>query len=393
MRGETFMKKFLSMLMAAVMLVTSFAFSASAVTKTEAEEAVNAAFDNMFNGVAGDVNGDNQLTAKDARDALVYSAGLDDSGIDASKADIDGDGVVTAIDARTILRVSAQLEEKDVLYSGADKFELFNALINSIKPLKQEFQKTTVNTVVNITYDNHEGIKKFNNQMNRLAGSSGEKMDFGAALTEDIGKKSYSSITNIKPASSTNFPISGEADISSLLTMNDISGIEYKTDQTYTFNVYNYNDTLNTDLSVTMNNLDSVTAYIKQETVSDIPENIQTLSHGKCFDIPDKDTFMAGYKEINNMFTGDIADLVGTIKADFNQLKYYDSYVTIYFDHDTKKICAVEYNLQYDFTVGIRMDLESPLELILNIHETINVTDTENTKYCYFFKNNYKTIS
>ncbi len=62
----------------------------------------------------GDVNGDGEITASDARSALRASAGmaeLDETQFKA--ADANGDGEITASDARTILRVSAGLATFD----------------------------------------------------------------------------------------------------------------------------------------------------------------------------------------------------------------------------------------------------------------------------------------
>lgn len=60
----------------------------------------------------GDMNGDNKITASDARAVLRISAKLDKA--DAAKekiADIDGNGKITASDARKILRYSAKLDK------------------------------------------------------------------------------------------------------------------------------------------------------------------------------------------------------------------------------------------------------------------------------------------
>lgn len=58
----------------------------------------------------GDVNGDGQIRATDARMALRYSASLIELTPEQIKAaDVNFDGKVAAVDARTILRVSASL--------------------------------------------------------------------------------------------------------------------------------------------------------------------------------------------------------------------------------------------------------------------------------------------
>ena len=62
--------------------------------------------------IKGDVNGDGDITAADARIILREAAGLENlQGQNLSNADADGDGKVTAADARTVLRESAGLTD------------------------------------------------------------------------------------------------------------------------------------------------------------------------------------------------------------------------------------------------------------------------------------------
>ncbi|MDR1630119.1 MAG: peptidoglycan DD-metalloendopeptidase family protein [Oscillospiraceae bacterium] len=66
--------------------------------------------------VQGDLNGDNRLTAEDARLALRGSAGVGNLKVYQTKAgDANNDGTLTANDARMLLRVSAKLESLPVL--------------------------------------------------------------------------------------------------------------------------------------------------------------------------------------------------------------------------------------------------------------------------------------
>lgn len=67
--------------------------------------------DEILKSNKGDVNGDGNITAADARLALRISANLDVVTLDEYlRGDMDSDGDVTAADARTILRISAGLE-------------------------------------------------------------------------------------------------------------------------------------------------------------------------------------------------------------------------------------------------------------------------------------------
>ena len=63
--------------------------------------------------VLGDVDGDKNITASDARLALRKSAKLENFEVYSAEfkaADVNFDGIITASDARSILRASAKLE-------------------------------------------------------------------------------------------------------------------------------------------------------------------------------------------------------------------------------------------------------------------------------------------
>ena len=90
------MKKYFSLFLALVMLVTAIPF---------------VAISSYAANIKGDGNGDGQVTAMDARLALRYVAGLEKNLTDSQiKAlDLSGDAKITAVDARMILRQVAGL--------------------------------------------------------------------------------------------------------------------------------------------------------------------------------------------------------------------------------------------------------------------------------------------
>ena len=75
------------------------------------------------------------------------------------------------------------------------------------------------------------------------------------------------------------------------------------------------------------------------------------------------------------------------MNASFKNLNYHDSSVSIYFNRATGKICVIEYDLYYDFTVNLAMDLSVPL-FFINIEGNMDITDKENSKYVYCFPDN-----
>ena len=381
------MKKIISVFCAAVIMLSCFCMPAYALTANEGQAALDSAFNAMFATVAGDVNKDGSFNAADARAALLASAGLVDD-VDMDAGDIDGDTVVTAIDARMLLRISAQLESHDLLYSAKDKLDLFNAFANNIKASGQKFKYTSTLKNVDMTYDNQKVIDKFNKQMNSIPGVE-EKIDLGAELVKEKGNVRYNRNTGLRVATNLNYPVS-EKDFVSILTLNDISAVDYKTNQSYTYAPKRtIGDTVQEDAKYEMTGLDALTVYFASEALTNVPADTTVLRHGKAFDVPQKSTLTSGYDQINNMFAG-LEDIIGTMSASFVNLKYHDSSITIYFDKATKKICAMEYNLYYDFTVKLDMDLY--FFPFINIDDALNITDKEFSQFVYCFQENYNSL-
>ena len=93
-------KRILSIIMASVLVFSVFAMNASAADMVR----------------SGDVNGDGNITAADARTALRIAAQISYAdAMQRSYADADGNGKVTSADARLILRVAARIDDEDVL--------------------------------------------------------------------------------------------------------------------------------------------------------------------------------------------------------------------------------------------------------------------------------------
>lgn len=388
------MKKIFCVLMATIILVSSISVSAFALSVNESNAQLNDAYNAMFETVAGDVNKDGKFDALDAREALLASVGKAGD-INTSAADMDGDGVVTSVDARTLLRFSAKLDPLDLLYSAADKFNLFNAFANHIKATNQRFQYTSMLQNIDISNNNPNLIAKFNKQMNSIPGMKDEdKIDLGAELTKEKGKITYKCSTRSYAATDLNFPVKNK-DFVSKLSLNDVTSITYGTNKTYNYAPKRTADGRvqeQPDYNLTMTGLDVLTVTFAPEVLKTIPSDTTTLRHGKIFDVPQKDTLTSGYDEINKMFTGDLEELIGTMKASFKNLNFHDSSVSIYFNRATKKVCAVEYNLYYDFTVNLAMDLNFKLGLIsiINIKDNMDIVDKELSRFAYVFPENYK---
>lgn len=381
------MKKIFCMLMATILLVSSMSVSAFALSANESNAQLNDAYNALFASVAGDVNQDGKFDALDARAALLASVGVEED-IRESAADMDGDGEITTLDVRALLRISAKLDSHDLLYSAADKFNLFNAFANNLKATNQRFQYTSVLKNIDMSNNNPSLVEKFNRQMNRIPGMD-EEIDLGKELEKEEGKTTYKCSTRSYAATDLNFPVKGE-DFVSMLSLSDITSITYAPNQSYKYAPKRSSGDRVTELTennISMTGLDVLTVTFASESMQTIPDDTTTLRHGKIFEVPQKDTLTSGYEEINSMFDG-LEDVIGKMSASFRKLNFHDSSVSIYFDRDTKKVCIVEYNLYYDFTVNLAMDLSFPL-MFIDISGNMDITDKEYSQFVYCFPDNY----
>ncbi len=91
----------------------------------------------------GDINGDNNVSAVDARLILRYVAGLD-TPENTDSYDVNGDGNISAVDARIVLQIVAGLieqpetppqdnEKPEIPSTDEEKLEKFVGLMNSVK--------------------------------------------------------------------------------------------------------------------------------------------------------------------------------------------------------------------------------------------------------------------
>ena len=100
-RGEKIMKKYLSLVLALVLIATAIPFTALNAS---------AAPTDMY---MGDANGDGDVTAIDARITLQVAAGTKVVDVNTlARLDMDGNGTVTAFDARKVLQTAAGNIEK-----------------------------------------------------------------------------------------------------------------------------------------------------------------------------------------------------------------------------------------------------------------------------------------
>lgn len=407
------MKKIVSVFCAVVLLVSSFSVCVSALSVTDANsalEAQNAAFKQLVVERL-DVNASGKIEAADARLVLLASAGLSEDALKSeANADIDGDGKVTAIDARVFLRLAAGLEtpEKYVAFSDAEKFDYFKAIINSIKPNKYNFYIYNLETNPSVSHNNPEMVKDINEQMNDVASKFGmdEEMDFGKELTTPVAPVSQT--FSAKIASKTSIPVKGN-DLACIATLSNVKKVEYKTGETYKIETKVRQSSKNIVYTDTMAGLDSITVYIRDDAsvaIKDSGNNFDSLNVATMLEALD-DVDIALMKRQN-------ADSIASLENSFSgmgdfdfemtpkTIRYHDSYVKVYFEPDTGKPIAVDYNLRYNIVMNMdifidinAMDLitggssGSSFGQILYVDDDVDL-DTEMNVFnsYYFFDNN-----
>ncbi|MCD7828089.1 MAG: dockerin type I repeat-containing protein [Clostridiales bacterium] len=393
------MKKILSVLLSITMVMSTLAFSASALTQDEANSALESAvsvFDEVLEklDVAGD---DGKITAADARATLLYSAGLSNS----AAADVDGDGSVTAIDARMLLRYAAGLESVDYLYTAEDKLAYFNAIINSIKPNGYKYYACVSDETVDVTYDNADLVESFNSQINALMSAFGESdtMDFGAELTSDAGSISYTyyNVNSPKAISNSDYYIKGD-ELASYLTTSNITAVEYKENQSYTYEQWRTSSSLGNYRSYVSNEitgLSSITVYIATDAITTIPDDPMTLNHGRAFTTITQETADSIASAGDSLGSLSGLEDFGTfeISSSFKGATYYDSYITIYFNPETGVPVATEHSLNYDIVTDLYMNIQflaslTTVGLGLSVKGDINLTTTLRDKGVYLFFEN-----
>ena len=363
------MKKMISVLCAIIFLLLSL--SVPTLASTQADVSNIAAKFNSYMDTTYDANGSGKLDAGDAREALLCSAGLKNKAT-LENADMDKDGVVTAIDARTLLRLAAKLDDPNPYYPDSLKVDYFNAIINSVKTTrtdntKYKFYKMEKSYVDDVQYDNQALVDDMNSQLNKWTEMMGEEFNMGEEIRADVHKTTYATSTSILRddryrVTNTNYPIKGSA-ISSLLETNNIVGIDYKTNQTFTYEHYSASSKGTTLVyKEAVPGLDSLTVYLKSDSfqnLADIPADLTTMNNGKVLDV-----FSA--EDINVMLAsdalGNLKDMsdLGTydIELGLNHIKYYDSSVTIYFDHTTGAPVGTVHNMHYDISLKTTINID-----------------------------------
>ncbi len=342
--------------------------------------------DSMF---MGDFDLKDGVTVSDARKLLRYTAGLEQKPSDSEfdyRCDMDGDSRITAADARLVLRIASKIDNSDITYLNA-----FNTILNSVKPDNPKMRTSYRSVVQSKTYDNKEVSKRFKSEMKKLLDSIGpfltkeekaefESIDLDKELTsidhdsEDDyinpdWREKYCNTCNVK------FPLGVQSKIASAIDMSEVSKIEYKAEDTGKFVCQKrYKDKNTGDYGVYMQadvKCASITVYLKDETIFNIPEDKTTLNHGKLFNLSNLDN--------NNEFSGMGSDFkdFGNITGKLDSIKYRGSYVKLYFNNDSAsenygKPVYIDYNLKYNINVYSHF--------IMDIDFNKLITDQTNSK-------------
>ncbi len=396
------MKKILSVITAVVLVfslsVTSIAAFVDEKTANALRDKKKSEFDAMTVNVF-DADNDGKVAAADARALLLYSAGSKDASVaSAASHDIDGDGRITAIDARIALRVSAKLESGSNYFSNDVMLSYFNAILNTAKPNSLNLYFNTIEYTADVSYTDKNGVVAALDSAFKGYDSS---MSFAQELTSSKGEKVYGSNTflgNTSNAQNRMMIINNAADEnenqSSYLTRDNITKIEYKTNQTYKFVRNGTTDGIinNTVLySEEIKGLDSLTVYLKSDN------NVTGANASKAFTVYKQSELE---KEVS-----DVADAFNKMSADFSILgnmtfnvtpsvgavKYHDAYITVYFYPATGVIAAAYYSIYIDYTMNLMMDVDLTVPVaFIYVDKTgpVNITNSTQTVRDYYFIGN-----
>lgn len=171
----------------------------------------------------GDINGDNNVSAVDARLILRYVAGLD-TPENTDSYDVNGDGNISAVDARIVLRIVAGLieqpetppqddEKPEIPSTDEEKLEKFVELMNSVKT-----DASAVTLVSTTMYECQEPVVGF-----ALSGLI-SKEELAESIKDSYGTEEVNETYTGEDVVAA-FPPTGTT---CSLTMNDIKSIEVK---------------------------------------------------------------------------------------------------------------------------------------------------------------------
>ncbi len=360
----------------------------------------------------GDFDKEGGVTASDARMLLRYTAELEqkpdgDDEFD-YRCDMNGDNIITPADARLVLRIASKIDNSDITYLNA-----FNTILNSVKPDNQKVRAAYRSTVVSKDYDNKEISSKFSAQIKKIL----DDPLIGGLMT-DTDKEELNKInlgdeltsidhsvedTVIYPVylnggSSVNecnieFPLGVESRVASKIDLSQVSSIEYNDNDEGVVEFFNPRNTTWTLYGPINVSCASITVYLKDESVADIPEDKTVLSHGRLFDISNIDN--------NTDFSGVDDDFkeFGDFSGKLDSIKYHGSYVKLYFNNDSTsenygKPVYIDYNLKYNVNVYSHfiMDIDFNEQFAEQLKETFGVNIKLGT-FPKLYLNDYFTLT
>lgn len=184
------MKKIISIVLALVLICSAFCVTAFA------------------SGRIGDVNGDDKLSAVDARMILQHVAGVKTIE-DTSNLDVSKDGKISAVDARIILQIVAGIIDPI-------KEEQFKMFVDSFNGVKENASSVTLVSVNVYESEEYVGPDEF-------------KEDYEAMLQESVGEQVVNQ-TYTGADIATNFPPVGAT---CSLTYNEVKDFEFTETENY----------------------------------------------------------------------------------------------------------------------------------------------------------------
>lgn len=347
------MKRFLSVLMVAVILVSAFSINAFAADDELSSMTVTKKYTDEFKQkfLKADINGDGALSTVDASECLRVAAKLD-APKENVNYDLDGDEMITTADARKALRIVSGL---DVVVTDEEIFDYFLLEVNSIKQSKPGFKRVATATcksatitmsgnkfpltALNVNDMEYNQYLRKNEKLFKLAASDEE---FAQMLAEADAiytpQKQTKVVTKGSSQHFTNYPVSPLA-TSCRLTFDEIKKITLEQKDGFFF------------ITLTMKNYtyDSKNPY-PATSLEDTER--QALPYGKVFDLPTFDD---------------------TDKYKLEKVILEDGKVTVKIDSTTGEIINSDYFFKY--TASMEVIPEEETEVVTKMKQVITLDE------------------
>lgn len=373
-------RSFLSIILAIILCCSSLFVGASALTM-------------------GDVDGDGEVKAADARLALRASVGLENFNEEQkAAADVDGDGTIKAADARLILRASVGLEVLPELEKEEHpEYHIFEKISTTGKTVCSfdgcEAELPSFNDIVNALKSTENGANYFtgileditHNDKMELSGSFSSMMDDETNVASTA--TSYSDLIVNRLLTINNFPTNGETYVSALtdsdvksITIEETDGIDFISALPDSFTVDKNTYDLTAIKSAEFPSVYKVTLVLNPEAV-DIKKSASGASTFDKIYIADYNKKLESVRSEINSGLSELATEMENMNISFSSSGTITSSLTVeyFIDAETLTPLAAKYAHRFD------IEFNAKIPLFLSMTQKMYMASNS----YYFFNNDF----